>query len=64
LSIARAKVVDTAIEMKEAHNHIFDSTAFILAANDDIKVLRWLCCRHDCQEAMERNTLDISDKIE
>jgi hypothetical protein len=51
--VARSAVLDAAIDIDEARNEVFETSAELLAANDDIVILEGLYQRHDFQETME-----------
>jgi chromosome segregation ATPase len=53
LIVARGVVLDAAIDIDEARNEVFETSAELLAANDDITILEGLYHRRDFQETME-----------
>jgi recombinational DNA repair ATPase RecF len=56
LIAARDDAVNSAMEVEEAKKQLFETTADIIAANDDIEVLQGLYHHHDCQDEIMRNT--------
>jgi chromosome segregation ATPase len=53
LIVARSVVLDAAIDIDEARNQLFETSAELLAANDDIAILEGLYQRRDIEEMME-----------
>jgi hypothetical protein len=53
LIVARSVTLDAAIDIDEASNKVFETSAELLAANDDITILEGLYQRRDFQETME-----------
>jgi uncharacterized coiled-coil DUF342 family protein len=53
LIVARSAVLDTAIDIDEARNQVFETSAELFAANDDITILEGLDQGRDFQEIME-----------
>jgi hypothetical protein len=53
LIVARSTVLDAAIDIEEARNEVFETSAELLSANDDIAILEGLYQRRDLQETME-----------
>jgi hypothetical protein len=58
LSVARAEVEDSAMEVEQAQKQFFETIADLIAANDDIDVLQGLYSHHGCQEKMARHIHD------
>jgi hypothetical protein len=54
LIVARAEVLDSAMEVEEAQKQLSETTADLIVANDDIEILQGLYRHFDCQEAMAR----------
>jgi predicted nucleic acid-binding Zn-ribbon protein len=53
LIVARSAVLDAAIDIDEARKEVFETSAELLSANDDIAILEGLYRRRDFQETME-----------
>jgi chromosome segregation ATPase len=53
LIVARSAVIDAAIDIDEARKEVFETSAELLSANDDIAILEGLYRRRDFQETME-----------
>jgi chromosome segregation ATPase len=56
LILIRSEIIDAAIDIDEARKQVFERSAKLLAANDDISILEGLYKRRDFQEMMEAET--------
>jgi hypothetical protein len=53
LIVACSAVLDASIDIYEARNEVFETSAELLSANDDIAILEGLYQRRDFQETMD-----------
>jgi hypothetical protein len=56
LIVARVDVVDAAMEVEEANNQLFGTTAELIAAQEGIGILEGLCRRRDVQQAIYKQS--------